>query len=475
MADTILVNVIPGETRVAVLEAGRAVELLFERPGRESRVGQVFLGRVQRILPGMQAAFVEIGLERAGFLSLEAPVAGGPAERMTEGQAVVVQVAKDAIGRKGVQLTRRISIAGRDLVLTPMQEGLVVSRRIGDEAERDRLARLMAGIAGPGEGFILRTNAAGATAEALAADADLVRAAWDAVEIATRQARPPALVYRGPDALARVLIEFAGRDTERVVIDDPAAFAAARKYCERAMKDMVARLELHEATEPLALFETFGIEHEIEQALAARVRLASGGEVVVEGTEALTAIDVNTGSLVGTARQDDAVLRTNLEAAAESARQLRLRSIGGLVVIDFVQMDQEEHWRRVLGALGGALARDRSPARILGRTVGGLVEVTRRRGREPIATLLAGRWRAGEGETLEKTAETVAFDALRAVRREALRRPGRVRVTASAEVAGCLEGPARDHLAAVAAALGREVAVESESGWPRGRFEIALE
>jgi ribonuclease G len=462
MAETLLIDAVPGETRAALIEDGRAVEIVYLREGQESRVGQVFLGRVQRILPGVRAAFIDLGLDRAGFLSIED--AGEP---LHEGKAVMLQISKDAIGRKGVQLTRRIALPGRTLVLTPLHPEIQVSRRIGNEAEQARLKRLLGAIAGPGEGFILRTAAAGASDEELATDAEQLRATWDAMEFAARERHAPALLYGGPEPLRRVLIELAGRETTRIVIDDAASFAAAKRMTARAMKDLADRLELHTGAE--TLFEAEGIEAEIEQALASRVRLPSGGEIVIEGTEALTAVDVNTGSHVGEARAEDTLVRTNLEAAEEIARQLRLRAIGGMVAVDFAHMAEEGSWNGVLEALGAALARDRSAARVLGRTAGGLVEVTRRRTREPLAQLLTGSWRGG---TADRTAETVAFDAMRAIRREAAARPGRVRVTASSALAAALEGP---HLAALADSIGREVSVSTEPGWPRGRFEIAVE
>jgi ribonuclease G len=457
----LLIDAMPGETRAALLENDRLIEILILREGRESRVGQVFLGRVQRVLPGVRAAFVDLGLDRSGFLSLS-----DTDEPIQEGRALVLQVAKDALGRKGVQLTRRIAIAGRNLVLTPLQPEMQISRRIGDDAEQTRLKRVIGAIAGPGEGFIVRTAAAGAADADIAADADQVRSVWDAIEIAAREHRAPALLYAGPDPLQRVLMELAGSAVSQILIDDPASFAAARRIAARGMTEIAPRLALYKGDE--TLFDAYGVEGEIEQALGARVRLPSGGEIVIEGTEALTAVDVNTGSHVGESRAEETLVRTNLEAAAEIARQLRLRAIGGMVVVDFATMDEEGSWNRVLGALSSALARDRSAARALGRTAGRLVEVTRRRTREPLAQLLCGSWRGGGAD---RTAETVAFDALRAIRREAARRPGPVRVAAAAEVAAVLQGPRLD---ALAQAIGREVTVAPEPGWARGRFEIAI-
>jgi ribonuclease G len=462
MSETLLIDAVPGEMRAALLEGDRPIEIAILREAHESRVGQVFLGRVQRILPGRQSAFVDIGLDRAGFLSLSEAD-----EPLHEGQAVILQVAKDTIGRKGVQLTRRISIAGRMLVLTPSQSGLQVSRRIGDETEQTRLKGLMMAIGGSEEGFIVRTAAAGASEAQVAGEADRLRAVWDAIEFAARDGRPPTLLYAGPAPLQHILNEYGGPGTARIIVGDPATFASAKRLVGRSMPDVAARLELHAGAEPL--FDSYGVEAEIEQVLGAHVRLPSGGEIVIESTEALTAIDVNTGSYVGDGRAEDTLLHTNLEAAVEIARQLRLRGIGGMVVIDFAHMSEDASWGRVLRALGGALLRDRSAARVLGRTAGGLVEVTRQRTREPLAQILTGDWRGG---ARSRTAETLAFDALRAIRREAARRPGRVRVSVAPDVATMLEGP---RLAALAESIGRDVSVNSESAWPRERIEIAVD
>ncbi len=463
MADALLIDAIPGELRAALIEDGRVVEIVFHRAGSESHVGRMFLGRVERVLPGGDAAFVGLGLERAGFL----PV-GRDETPPHEGASALVQVTKDALDRKGPQLTRRVAVAGRYLVLTPGAAGVSVSRRIGDEAERNRLARAVRALALPGEGFTLRTAAAGATDAALAADAEQLRETWDGIEIAARQARAPALVHAGPDALARLLTDH-GDAVARIVIDDAATHASAIAFCRRHMPGLADRIAAHRGDTPL--FEAEGIEAEIEQALTPRVTLPSGGEIVIEGTEALTAIDVNSGALSGVARADESALRTNLEAAAEAARQLRLRAIGGLIVIDFIQMD-DAAWPRVTGALGAALSRDRTPARLLGRTNAGLVEVTRARGRDSLAQLLGGVARAGQGASVTRSTDTIAFDVLRAIRREARARPGgAIRVAVAPAVAARLDGPER---VALAAALGRQIAVAAMADWPRARCEISL-
>ncbi len=381
MADALLIDRVPGARRAALIEDGRLAEIEIIRDDRESLVGQIFLGRVQRVLPGGHAAFVALGGDVAGYL----PIARG-APPPHEGAAVMVQVAKDALGTKGPQLATRIALAGRFLVLVPGEDGVTVARRITDAATRARLAGIVRDQARPGENFTARTAAAGADEAALAADAQSLRATWAGIEQAVGRARAPALLHAGPGALARLLTDHAGT-AARIVTDDAAIYAEALAWCVRHMPEGAGRVLRHRGG--AALFEAEGVAAEIERSLAPRVALPSGGEIVIEPTEALVAIDVNTASLAGTARADEAALRTNLEAAGEAARQLRLRALGGLVVIDFVTMD-EAAWRRVLGALGAALARDRVPVRVLGRTNAGLVEVTRARTRAPLASALAG-------------------------------------------------------------------------------------
>ena len=457
MADALFIDAVPGELRAALVEDGRCVEIEIHRAGHESRVGHIFLGRVERVLPGGHAAFVGLGLDRAGYLAV-APGAAPP----HEGAAVIVQIVKDSQATKGPQLTAHPTLPGRYLVLTPGASGVTVSRRIAGTAERDQLAEAVRAIARPGELFTVRTAAAGAEAAALAADADAIRTGWDRITAAAARARAPALLDGGPGALARLLNDHAGT-AKRIVIDDAATYAEAVALCRRHLPGGEARVALHRGSAPL--FEAEGIEAALDAALSTRVALPSGGEIVIEATEALTAIDVNTQALSGVARAEDAALRTNLEAATEAARQLRLRAIGGLIVIDFAHMD-EAGWARVTGALAAALAHDRTPARALGRTNAGLMEVTRSRSRPPLAVLLGAP---------ERTAETVGFDTLRAVRREAeARRAPLARVAAAPDVAAWLAGDGTPWRDALAARLGLRIDIDPRPGWPRVRVEISL-
>ncbi len=359
MRKELLVNATPPETRVALTEDGRAVEVLHERRGRQGLVGNVFLGRVHRVLPGMQAAFVSIGLDRDAFLYVEdasARVAdpdfsdggqmrgapdGTAADRpriddlVKEGQEIVVQVTKDPLGGKGPRVTAGISLAGRTLVSLPGSREVGVSRRVSDEAERERLRLILEGFGDEG-GFIARTAALGKGADELAADrrylADL------AARIVRRResASPPALLHRELDLALRAVRDLAGDDCAAIRVDDEATHDRLREFLDAVAPALARRLELHRGPEPL--FEAFGIEAEIENALKSRVGLASGGSLVIHQTEALVAIDVNTGRFVGKEGLEDTVFATNLEAVPEVARQIRLRDLGGLLVVDFIDM-----------------------------------------------------------------------------------------------------------------------------------------
>jgi ribonuclease G len=478
MADELLINSVPGEVRAALVSDGRLVELFVERRGRESLVGNVYLGRVERMLNGMEAAFVDIGIGRAGFLGMETSRGGVDAvdERLSaqvhEGEAVLVQVVKDAIGRKGVQLTRRIALAGRHLVYTPMQPRVTVSRQIEEPAEQARLAGLVAGFAEKGEGFIVRTAAAGADAEELVRDAHYLRGLWVDVEAGRDQGRAPKVLHAEPDALLRILRDHVHSDVASVRIDGASDLALARRFCGRFMPEIEPLLGAHEGDRPL--FAEYDIDDEIDRALSPRVALPSGGTIVIEQTEALTAVDVNSGRFVGGSRLSDTALRINLEAAAEIARQIRLRNLAGLIAIDFIHLDEDAAWEPVLNELGRALARDRTPTRLIGRTGAGLVEVTRRRRREPLSASLLAACSACDGTGRRPSPETVAYDILRALPGAAkIPGPAGLTVHAAPSVIEALSGAAREALDELVPRIGRPVTLRSVRDYPVGKFEIS--
>jgi ribonuclease G len=385
MIDEILCTVAPTATRIALRQDEAVAELFIEPASAATLIGGVYLGRVIKVLKGMGACFVDVGLERAGFLPL-------PAEReaadpvIHEGAAVVVQVMKDPQGGKGAELSLHVNLPGRHLVYAPRQNEVVFSRRLTDEAERRRLADALAMVARPDEGFILRTAAEGATPDDLARDVEWLRAAWADLETRAAAAKPPRGLWRDLTPLARVLRDRGHAGIRRVLTDDRAELNAAQDYCRRFMPALADRIEF--AGNAIPLFDRFGVEDEIAAALQPRVPLPSGGFLLIEPTQALTAIDVNTGRHVGHSTPSETILATNLEAAAEVARQVRLRSLSGLIVIDFVHMLSAEHQVRVMEALRVAFTDDPMFVRIGGFTSLGLLEIARRRGRPPLHEIL---------------------------------------------------------------------------------------
>jgi ribonuclease G len=480
MSAEILCTVAPGETRIALIEAGRAVEIFIERHASPGVVGNIYLGRVSRMLTGMEAAFVEIGLDRAGFLGLRRRPAADDEEEppppvtVHEGESVIVQVQRASQGGKGAGLTLNLTLPGRYLVYAPRQDGIKISRRITDEAERARLADIMEGIADAGEGFILRTAAAGAAMVDLENDAAYLRELWAEVEESSGDAEAPALIFSEPDPIVRALRDRADESLRRIVIDDAGAFAAAKRYAERFLPMIEPLLEHDTDEEPL--FERYGVEEAIDLALSPKVELACGGDVMIETTHALSAIDVNSGRHTGGANLAETILETNLEAAVEIARQVRLRNLAGLIVIDFIHMETEEHQARVLAAFEGALAGDPAFGRSTGFSDLGLVEISRRRGREPLAEMMTGACGRcqGSGSTLSPLA--LAYCILRDAALEAKLGPGgAITIIARPLVIEALRGAAGAALAALEDALGREVALEADRGYGVEQYDLVLD
>jgi ribonuclease G len=436
----LLVNATPPETRVALTEDGRAVEVLHERRGRQALVGNVYLGRVHRVLPGMQAAFVSIGLDRDAFLFVEdaaaratepdfaeadpagtVPEAAG-AERpriddlVKEGQEIVVQVTKDPLGGKGPRVTTGVSLAGRTLVYLPGSREVGVSRRLADEAERERLREILEAFGGDG-GFIARTAALGKGGEELLPDRRYLTELAARIVRRRQSSAPPALLHRELDLALRSVRDLAGDDCAAIRVDDEPTHARIKEFLDAVAPALSRRLELHRGPEPL--FEAAGAEAEIENALKSRVNLASGGSIVIHQTEALVAIDVNTGRFVGKEGLEDTVFAANLEAAPEVARQIRLRDLGGLIVVDFIDMEDPEHRRALFEQFEAELARDRARTRVLQISEFGLVEITRQRSRGNLERLLTRACPVCSGSGRVKTDVTVALD----LRRELLAPP----------------------------------------------------
>ena len=495
MQQDILINWSPQETRVAVVENGAVQELHVERTLERGLVGNVYLGKVARVLPGMQSAFIDIGLERSAFLhvadlwqrplegeSLPAHRNGGaqrPIEKQVfEGQTLMVQVIKDPIGTKGARLSTQISVAGRMLVFLPQDEHIGVSQKISAnlrDALRERVQQLARAAAPDGKtgGYILRTNAEDASDAELAEDIAYLRKTWTRIrEAATRQ--PPAtLLHEDLRLLQRVLRDLVGEGTQGIRIDSREQFDALMAFGREFMPAAAARLSHYRGERPI--FDLFNVDDEIARALGRRVDLKSGGYLIVDQTEALTTIDVNTGGFIGTRNFDETVFKTNLEAAQAIARQLRLRNLGGIIVVDFIDMSLPEHQQAVLAEFRKQLARDRVKTQVGGFSHLGLVEMTRKRTRESLAQLLCEPCEQCQGSGRVRTARTVAYDVLREILREARQfNPREFRVVAAPAVIDMLIDEESQHLAGLPDFIGKPISLQAESAVGPDQYDIVL-
>ena len=485
----ILINWAPQETRVAIVENGAVQELHIERALERGQVGNVYLGKVVRVLPGMQSAFIDIGLERAAFLhvaDLHTHGNGGgrsenpqPIERQVfEGQTLTVQVIKDAIGTKGARLSTQISIAGRMLVYLPQDNHIGISQKIGSPELREQLrARMQVLVGKPeeggGGGFILRTNAEEASDAELADDIAYLRKAWSTIRERAQSQPPGTLLHQDLGLAERVLRDLTTEATQTIRIDSKMQFDALQAFGATYMPRAVGRLEHYKGERPI--FDLFGIEEEIVRALARRVDLKSGGYVIFDQTEALTTVDVNTGGFVGARNFDDTIFKTNLEAAGAIARQLRLRNLGGIIIVDFIDMAREEHQQAVLAEFRKQLARDRTRTTVSGFTQLGLVEMTRKRTRESLAHMLCEPCPTCEGRGLVKTARSVCYDILREILREARQfNPKEFRVVASATVVEMLLDEESVHLAGLSEFIGKPISLSAEPTMNPEQYDIVL-
>jgi ribonuclease G len=483
MSEEILINVTPQETRVAVVGGGAVQELLVERAASRGLVGNIYMGKVARVLPGMQSAFVEIGLPRAAFLHVadiwEEREAAKPIEKiLAEGQPILVQVVKDPIGTKGARLSTQVSVAGRLLVYLPHDPHIGISQRIEDESGRQALRERLRELLPADEkgGFIVRTLAGSAGEDELRADLDYLRQIWRVIRERSGVCAgnpQPQLLYQDLSLAERVLRDMASAATARVVIDSRENFQKLAAFAESYMPKVRSRIEHYTGERPL--FDLYNVETEIERALSRRVELKSGGTLVIDQTEAMTTIDVNTGGFVGSRNFDDTIFKTNLEAAQAIARQLRLRNLGGIIIVDFIDMDTEEHRAAVLDELKRALARDRTRMTVSGFTALGLVEMTRKRTRESLAHVLCEPCPVCEGRGEVKTARTVCYDILREILREARAFHAKeFRVIASQPVTNLLLEEESGSLAMLSDFIGKPVSVQVETGYPQEQYDIVL-
>jgi len=416
MSKKIIINCDDRWTRVALLEDGKVVEVSLERPLYQRVVGNIYKGVVTSVLPGMQAAFIDIGLERNAFLyvdeaALPRDVAGvnHGSERTIErllrpGQEIMVQVVKEPFAGKGARLTRRITVPGRYLVLMPGADYGGVSRRIASTAERERLKGLVAELRPPGMGIIARTVSEGQEESALRQDLQFLVTLWENIESAYRQKQAPQLVYQDLDLILRIIRDLFSDQVEQLLVDRVDEYRKILDSLIYLGPELAGRVSLYNDKEPL--FAVFGVEREIERALSRVVWLSCGGYLVFDHTEALTVIDVNTGKFTGKKSQAETILKTNLQAAVEIVRQVRLRNLGGIIIVDFIDMKAEEHQQQVLSVLAAELKKDRTRTHIVGLTGLGLVEMTRKKVRQGLGGLLqqpcpycggSGRVLSGEG------------------------------------------------------------------------------
>jgi ribonuclease G len=432
MSTEILINASFHEARAAVVEDGMLQELFLERPSRRGLISNIYKGRVSRVLPGMQAAFIEIGLERTAFLhasdiydrrhveaGLEPPRNDNIRSLVAEGNEILVQVVKDPLGTKGARLTTYITLPSRFLVFMPLGGGIGVSARIESEEERERLrAAVQAGVLpNDNAGFIVRTAAEVATAEALHSDMLYLRRLWEFIRQKGLRTAPGQLVHADLALHLRILRDLLRPDVDRVLIDQPGAHQEMTEFATTFMPDARPKIELY--TEARPLFEMHHVEEEIQKALDRKVPLKSGGYVIIDQTEAMTTIDINTGAFVGHRNLEETIFRTNLEAAVAIARQLRLRNLGGIIIIDFIDMEESEHRRQVIQALERALASDHVKTSISSVSPLGLVEMTRKRTRESLEHVLCQPCPTCEGRGFVKTAETVCYEVFREIQRQA--------------------------------------------------------
>jgi len=484
VSEEVLVNITPQETRVAVVHAGAVQELLIERAASRGLVGNIYMGRVARVLPGMQSAFVDVGLERAAFLHVadiwEERRANGEAPKpiekvLAEGQPLLVQVVKDPIGTKGARLSTQVSIAGRLLVYLPQDPHIGISQRIEDENGRQALRDQVRALVPPEEkgGFIIRTLAEGASDAELAADIAFLRHLWSDIRGRALGAQPPLVVHQDLSLAQRVLRDMVTDATDAVHVDSRENFHKLAAFAETYTPQLRARLEHYAGERPL--FDLYNVEPEIEKALSRRVDLKSGGTLFIDQTEAMTTIDVNTGGYVGSRNFDDTVFKTNLEAAQAIARQLRLRNLGGIIIVDFIDMQSDEHRAAVLEELKKALARDRTRMSVSGFTQLGLVEMTRKRTRESLAHVLCEPCPTCGGRGEVKTAHTVCYEILREILREARQfRAREYKVLASQPVIDLFLEEESASLAMLSDFIGKPVSVQVESSYAQEQFDIVL-
>ena len=485
LSGEILVNVAPRETRVALLEGGQLQEIYVQRADRHGLVGNIYFGRVKRVLPGMQAAFVDIGLERTAFLHASdlARADRHNSEELQDirrylqvGDDLLVQIQKDPLGSKGARLTTQISIPSRYLVLLPDGNSAGVSVKIEDEAERERLKQVVArqmaetGVSG---GYIVRTAGEGATEEALATDMQFLARLWQSVQEKAKTVAAGEMVHGDLPLVMRILRDLLGTEVERVRIDSREGWQRLVEFAQQFVPEMASRIELFEGDSPI--FDLYGVEDELARALDRKVPLKSGGHLVFDQTEAMTTVDVNTGGYVGHRNLEETILKTNLEATQAIARQLKLRNLGGIIIVDFIDMEDPAHRDGVLHALEKALARDPAKTVISEMSTLGLVQMTRKRTRESLGHILCEPCSVCGGRGSIKTVETVCNEIFREIMRSARQFDAKALVVlASPEVVARLLDEESSVIAELEELVHRPIRLQAESLYPQESFDVVL-
>ncbi len=491
LSEEILINVTPRETRLALIENGLLQEIYLERRSRSGYVGDIFLGKVVRVMPGMEAAFVDIGLERAAFLHNTdiSPIGADgleirqevPADIQTqlhEGQMIVVQVAKDPIGTKGARLTTHLTLPSRHLVYLPRNLHIGVSLRLENEAERERLQGVLHACLDRESlqekgGFIIRTAAEGASEAELLEDIRFLRKLWAAVERRIDRSKEIRVLYRDLPLYLRAVRDLITPVMEKIRVDSSDAYDEINAFISDFIPEFRDKVELYTGERPI--FDLYGIDDEIEKALGRQVKLKSGGDLIIDQTEAMTTVDVNTGAYLGSKNHAETVLKTNLEAATAIARQLRIRNLGGIIILDFIDMEDAEHQRQVLRTLNRALEKDNARTMVSGISELGLVEMTRKRTRESLGQILCSPCPVCEGRGRLKTAESICYEIFREIVRVArVYENDELLVMASQVVVDRLLDEESGTLADLEVVTGKTIRFEVEPMYTQEQYDVVL-
>ncbi|KTA83941.1 ribonuclease G [Aeromonas salmonicida] len=488
MSVELLVNVTPSETRVALVENGLLQEVHVERQAKRGIVGNIYKGKISRVLPGMQAAFVDIGMDKAAFLHASDIVphtecvavkekeqfqAGNIAELVRQGQDIMVQVVKDPLGTKGARLTTDITLPSRYLVFMPGCAHVGVSQRIESEAERERLKRTVAGYVDDLGGYIIRTAAEGVGEQELEQDAAFLKRLWRKILERKHKYPPCKILYEDPSLAFRVVRDFVGAELDKIRVDSRQSFDQLKRFTEEYVPELAGKLEYYPGESPI--FDLYDVENEIQRALERKVELKSGGYLIIDQTEAMTTVDINTGAFVGHRNLEETIFNTNVEATAAIARHLRLRNLGGIIIIDFIDMQSEDHRRRVLHSLEQALAKDRAKTNVNGFSQLGLVEMTRKRTRESLEHVLCSECPECKGRGRVKTVESVCFEILREIIRvNRAYDADQFTVYAAPAVIDYLRGEESHSLAELEVFIGKQVRVVSEPLCGQEQFDVVM-